>query len=119
MSRAGRIPYPGAMYHVLSRGNERRDIFMEVDDRQLFLDTLAEISDRFEVNICAFVLIGNHYHPLLRTRWPNLSKAMQRKLDSGKTCITDLFWPASGSSYRSRPATLPGRRMRRSRSRNP
>jgi REP element-mobilizing transposase RayT len=49
---------------------------MEDDDRQLFLDTLAEISDRFEVDICAFVLMGNHYHLLLRTRWPNLSKAM-------------------------------------------
>ena len=77
MSRAWRIAYPGALYHILSRGNERREIFIGDYDRQLFLDTLGEISDRFEVDICAYVLMGNHYHLLLRTRQSNLSKAMQ------------------------------------------
>jgi REP element-mobilizing transposase RayT len=60
MPRAWRIEYPGALYHVLSRGNERRDIFVGDDDRMLFLDTLAESSDRFEVDICAYVLMSNH-----------------------------------------------------------
>jgi putative transposase len=77
MSRAWRIEYAGALYHVLSRGNDRRDIFTEDDDRLLFLDTLGEISDRFAVDICAYVLMSNHYHLLLRTRRANLSKAMQ------------------------------------------
>lgn len=77
MARSWRIVYPGAIYHVLSRGNERQDIFIGDDDRTLFLDTLAEISDRFKVDICAYVLMGNHYHLLLRTRRSNLSKAMQ------------------------------------------
>jgi putative transposase len=77
MSRAWRIEYPGALYHVLSRGNERRDIFVDDDDRRMFLGTLGEMAERFELDIAAYVLMGNHYHLLLRTRRGNLSKSMQ------------------------------------------
>ncbi len=77
MSRAWRIEYPGALYHVLSRGNERREIFVDDDDRRIFLDTLGEMAERFELDIAAYVLMRNHYHLLLRTRRANLSKCMQ------------------------------------------
>ena len=77
MARAWRIEYEGALYHVLSRGNERRDIFLDDDDRMLFLTGLAEAGERFAVDVLAYVLMGNHYHLLLRTRRANLSKAMQ------------------------------------------
>jgi putative transposase len=77
LARPWRIEYEGAYYHVLSRGNERRDIFFGDGDRKLFLATLGEASDRFEVDVFAFVLMDNHYHLLLRTNLPNLSRAMQ------------------------------------------
>jgi len=77
MGRAWRIEYEGALYHILSRGNEQGDIFYDNTDRRLFLDTLEEMSERFDVNICAYVLMDNHYHLLLKTRRANLSKAMQ------------------------------------------
>jgi len=77
MARAWRIEYEGALYHVLSRGNERRDIFWDDDDRTMFLTGLAEAGERFAVDVLAYVLMGNHYHLLLRTRRANLSKAMQ------------------------------------------
>lgn len=77
MARQWRIEYPGALYHVLSRGNGRQDIFFTDDDRGLFLDLLQEVSDRFCIDVYAFVLMGNHYHLLLKTRDANLSKAMQ------------------------------------------
>ena len=77
MARAWRIQYGGAYYHVLSRGNEGRDIFFDDGDRELFLHTLGETSDRFTIDVFAFVLMSNHYHLLLRTNLPNLSKAMQ------------------------------------------
>jgi REP element-mobilizing transposase RayT len=41
MSRAWRIEYPEALYHILSRGNQRREIFVDDDDRRLFRDTLG------------------------------------------------------------------------------
>ncbi len=47
MSRPLRIEYAGALYHVTSRGNERKPIFHEEADFDLFLDVLAEVCDRF------------------------------------------------------------------------
>ena len=76
MARPWRIQYGGAYYHVLSRGNEGRDIFFDDGDRNLFLRTLGETSDRFKVDVFAFVLMRNHYHLLLCTNSPNLSMAM-------------------------------------------
>ena len=77
MARAWRIEYEGALYHVLSRGNERCHIVVDDKDRNLFLDTVGEMSQRFEVDICAYVLMDNHYHLLIRTKRANLSKSMQ------------------------------------------
>ncbi len=77
MGRAWRIEYEGALYHVLSRGNERREIFYGDDDRRLFLATLGDMAERFEIDLYAYVLMNNHYHLLLRTRRANLSRAMQ------------------------------------------
>ena len=77
MSRPWRIEFEGALYHVLSRGNEQRDIFIDDEDRDSFINLMGEMSDRFEVDIFAYVLMNNHYHILLRTNSANLSKAMQ------------------------------------------
>lgn len=77
MARPWRIEFEGALYHVLSRGNEHQDIFRDNEDRVSFLNCLGEMSARFETDIFAYVLMGNHYHILLRTNQANLSRAMQ------------------------------------------
>lgn len=77
MARPWRIQYEGAYYHVLSRGNERKDIFIDDGDRRLFLDTLGEAAERLSLDVFAFVLMDNHYHLLLRTHLANLSKVTQ------------------------------------------
>jgi REP-associated tyrosine transposase len=77
MSRPWRIEYEGALYHLLSRGNERSDIFITDKDRTGFLDAVGEMSARFEIDIFAYVLMDTHYHLLARTRQANLKKAMQ------------------------------------------
>jgi len=61
MARPLRIEFKGALYLILSRGNERRDIFLQ-DDYEVFLGVLEEMSDRYEVDIFAYVLMSNHYH---------------------------------------------------------
>ena len=77
MARPWRIEYEGALYHVFSRGNNRQDIFVTDDDRRQFLDTIGQMSERFDNRIFAYVLMDNHYHLLLRTSRANLSKSMQ------------------------------------------
>jgi REP element-mobilizing transposase RayT len=77
MTRAWRIEYEGALYHVLSRGNEKRPIVFDDRDRKMFIDTIKQMSERFEIDVFAYVLMDNHYHLLIRTRRANLSKSMQ------------------------------------------
>jgi len=77
MSRPWRIEFSGALYHVLSRGNEQGNVFIDDEDRNNFISLLGEISSRFDAEVFAYVLLDNHYHILLRTNRPNLSKAMQ------------------------------------------
>jgi REP element-mobilizing transposase RayT len=77
MARQWRIEYPGTIYHVLSRGNAGQDIFHTDEDRRLFLALLDELVERFNIEAHAYVLMGNHYHLLLKTNEANLSRAMQ------------------------------------------
>jgi REP element-mobilizing transposase RayT len=77
MARQWRIEFPGALYHVMSRGNGGQDIFHTDDDRTLSLDLLEELSERFNIEVYAYVLMSKHYHLLLKTVEANLSKAMQ------------------------------------------
>ena len=58
MARPWRIEYEGAFYHLLSRGNEKRDIFIDDDDRRMFLETLGEMAERFAIDIFAYFLIN-------------------------------------------------------------
>lgn len=76
MARPLRILLPGGWYHVMNRGRRRSDLFHNDADRQRFLRLLAELPERFGVEIHAFVLMDNHYHLLLRTPEPNLSHAI-------------------------------------------
>jgi len=77
MARPLRIEFPGATYHVTSRGNEQRAIFYEDNDRIAFLRFLGETARRFGWSITAWVLMTNHFHLVLQTPDPNLSKGMQ------------------------------------------
>ena len=77
MARQWRIEYKGALYHVLSRGNLGQPIFRDDTDRCMFLDIIGEASERFSIEIYAYVLMENHYHLLLKSQEPNLSRTMQ------------------------------------------
>ena len=77
MARPMRLDYPGTLYHVLSRGNEKREIFRDEKDYLKFLDTLGKMVERFKLEIHAYVLMKNHYHLLIRTKEANLSRAIQ------------------------------------------
>jgi len=77
MTRPLRLQFPGAVYHAMSRGNERQDIFRDDIDRRCFLATLRQCVERFRVIVHAWCLMGNHYHLVLQTPEGNLSRAMR------------------------------------------
>ena len=77
MARPLRIQIAGGRYYVTSRGNERRPIFRDDRDRSHFLELLSELPDRLGARIHGWVLMDNHYHLLLETPEPNLSRVGQ------------------------------------------
>lgn len=78
MARPLRIEYPGAVYHVISRGNARQDIFRDDRDRRHFLKTLSRAVQDYNFLFHAYCLMNNHYHLLVETPDANLSVGMRQ-----------------------------------------
>jgi REP element-mobilizing transposase RayT len=78
MARPLRPLFPGGIYHVTARGNDRRAIFEDDADRSRFLIVLASVVARYRLRCHAYCLMGNHYHALLQTPEGNLSTAMRQ-----------------------------------------
>ena len=77
MARPLRIEFPGAIYHVTSRGDRREPIFEDDEDRRALLDVVAQAMSRFDADMVSYCLMGNHYHFVLGTRQANLSRLMR------------------------------------------
>jgi hypothetical protein len=80
MGRPLRVEYAGALYHITSRGNERKKIFLDDGDRKKFLEILEDYYDRYGILIHGYVLMDNHL--ILETPKGNLLKVMH---------VMDLF----------------------------
>ena len=78
MARPLRLEYPSAVWHVTSRGNERRDIFRDDRDRERFLGIVGDVVGAMKWRLHAFVLMSNHFHLLIETPEPNLSRGMRQ-----------------------------------------
>ncbi len=76
MPRKRRVEYAGALYHVMSRGDRREDIFLDDVDRHDFIKTLAESCQKTSWQVHAYCLMRNHYHLVLETPNANLVAGM-------------------------------------------
>jgi REP element-mobilizing transposase RayT len=77
MARPLRIQYPGAVYHVTCRGNERKEIFRDDRDRKTFLEILAKSAKIYNIKIYSYILMENHFHLLVETPLGNLGEFMR------------------------------------------
>ena len=82
MSRPIRIEFPGAVYHVTARGNERRKTFRDDQDRRQFLAALEQAVEEHGLRVHGVCLMPNHYHLLVET-------PRAKKLGAGSTLIVD------------------------------
>lgn len=78
MARPLRLEFPHAVYHLTSRGNARQRIARDDVDRGRFLGILGQVVDRFGWLCHAYCLMPNHYHLLVETPQPNLSRGMRQ-----------------------------------------
>lgn len=77
MARPLRIEFPGAIYHVTSRGDRSEPIFADDVDRRCFLAIVEKALDKFSATAMAYCLMGNHYHFVMHTTQANLSGLMR------------------------------------------
>jgi putative transposase len=78
MARPLRIEYPGALYHLTSRGDRQEDIFLDDPDREAFLSVFGSVVERVGWRVYAYCLMDNHYHLMVETPKGNLSKDMRQ-----------------------------------------
>ncbi len=78
MARPLRIEFPGAVYHVTSRGNERKPIYRTDTDRERFLGVLTRVTARYHWLCHAYCLMDNHYHLVIETLDSTLSRGMRQ-----------------------------------------
>jgi REP element-mobilizing transposase RayT len=77
VSRPLRLEHPGAVWHVTSRGNERRHVFQDDVDRERWLALLGQVVVLFAWRLHGYVMMGNHYHLIVETPTPTLSRGMR------------------------------------------
>lgn len=101
MARPLRIEYPGALYHVTTRGNAREAIFFDDRDRLRFLSILSHVAEDCRWICYAFCLMSNHYHVLIETTEANLSAGM-RELNGVYTQAINRRHGRSGHIFQGR-----------------
>lgn len=77
MARKLRLEFPGAIYHVINRGNYRSFVFQTEGARQAFEDCVLSACERHSWVLHAYVIMGNHYHLAVETPQGNLVAGMQ------------------------------------------
>ena len=77
MVRKKRIWYPGAKYHIISRGNKKKNIFLDKVDYKIYVSILKEVYKKYSFKILSYCLMPNHVHLQLKTRDIEIWKIMQ------------------------------------------
>ncbi len=101
MPRAARLDIAGVLQHVIVRGIERRDVFVDDQDRTSFLDRLSVLLVKMEMDCFAWALMENHAHILLRPTDKNLGEFMRRLL-TGYAVTFNLRHHRSGHLFQNR-----------------
>ena len=101
MARPLRIEYPGAFYHVTSRGNEQKDVFKSQKDREKFLSYVESAVVRYGAVVHTWCLMRNHYHLLLETPSGNLSQIM-RHINGAYTTYFNVKRKRAGHLFQGR-----------------
>jgi len=78
MTRPLRIEFPGALYHITSRGNAKQIIFFDEEDFTDFLTVLGQVAKRYHLILHSYCLMPNHYHLLIETPEGNLARGMRQ-----------------------------------------
>lgn len=96
MARALRLEYAGACYHVINRGNYRRDLFAEVGAAASFEKMLGQAAERFSWRVHVYVIMRNHFHLAAELTEPNLSDGDE--VATGNDPKGSMLYPCSDNA---------------------
>ncbi len=77
MARIPRVQYAGGLYHIMVRGNQRRYIFLEQQDYNVYKERLQRYKKKYDLKYYSYCLLQNHVHLEVVTPQANISKVMQ------------------------------------------
>jgi len=101
MARPLRVQFPGAFYHITSRGNERKRVFRTDTDRKKFLSYLQSAHEKYGALVHCFCFLPNHYHLLLETPRGNLSEILHH-INGAYTTYFNIKRKRSGHLFQGR-----------------
>ena len=101
MARPLRIEYPGAVYHITNRGNDKKTVYKDDQDRGTFLKILSFFNKRYHWLCHAYCLMDNHYHLMIETPDGNLSLGM-RQLNGVYTQARNKRYNKTGHLFQGR-----------------
>ena len=96
----------GGLYHVINRGNYRRDLFISAGTAEAFLNTLFEAADRYRWRVHGYVLMRNHFHLAVETLEPTLGEGMHW-LQSTAATRFNRFRSENGHLFQGRYKAMP------------
>lgn len=77
MARKQRIYYPGAIYHVITRGNNKEYIFSKTEEKSDYIDIIRRYKKKYEFKLYSYCIMDNHAHLLIEVGSFPLNKIMQ------------------------------------------
>jgi putative transposase len=101
MARKRRIEFPGALYHVIARGNNRQVTFKDDQDYKVYIDRLKRYQQRYNFVLYAYTLMPNHVHLIMETDIIPLSKIMQG-IQQSYTCYFHNKYKTVGHLFQGR-----------------
>lgn len=102
MPRRARLVVPGGLFHVIARGNERRNIFLDVSDYSEFLDRLSIGLEKSKCRCLAWVLMPNHFHLLIQSGSQGTAAPLMRRLMTGYVGYFNRRYRRSGHLFQNR-----------------
>lgn len=102
MPRTARVTFENSVYHIITRGNQKQTVFLDMADYQIYLKMLAKQKKRFGFKLYSFCLMPNHVHLLMQVEKANVLSSIMRSLNLSYTLYFNFKYQKVGHLWQDR-----------------
>jgi len=102
MPRTARVTFENSVYHIITRGNQKQTVFLDMADYQIYLKMLAKRKKRFGFKLYSFCLMPNHVHLLMQVEKANVLSSIMRSLNLSYTLYFNFKYQKVGHLWQDR-----------------